>query len=195
MSAHAGLDLGSRQAHWTVVRAQAGDRAALDRLLRAIQSPLFAHIAGIVQDRDTAKDVLQDTLLLIAHKLNRLRDPRLYRSWCYRIATREAVRRARTARRWVELTEPEMAALEDAAGAHAARPDDDRPFDADLITRVPDLIATLTPAAQAVVRMHYLDGLTLSEIAEALEAPLGTIKSRLACGLDRLRTSLASRRE
>ncbi len=180
-----GLDLRSREARWTVVRAQAGDRAALDRLLRAVQSPLLTHIAGIVQDDDAALDVLQDTLLLVARRLTRLRDPRWFRAWCYRIATREAVRQARKSKRWVELTPDELAGLRDPDADDAPR------YDPDLVARVPALIAALSPASQAVVRMHYVEGMTLAEIAEALEAPPGTIRSRLHYGLEAIRGRMA----
>ena len=198
------LDLASRQAHWTVVRAQSGDRAALDRLLRAVQGPLLGHILAILRDEDAAKDVLQDTLLLVARKLTWLRDPRRFRAWAFRIATREAVRHAKKSRRWVQADDADFDALHDVRGrtdepggtdiattAHAP----DEPFDAGLVARVPELISTLPPAAQLVVRMHYLEEMTLPEIAEALEAPLGTIKSRLAYGLAGLRrTPEANRR-
>lgn len=48
-------------------------------------------------------------------------------------------------------------------------------------------IADLPPAAEIVLRLHFLEDMRLVEIAEALEVPLGTVKSRLAYGLQRLR--------
>ncbi|MCE7883443.1 MAG: sigma-70 family RNA polymerase sigma factor, partial [Actinobacteria bacterium ATB1] len=48
----------------------------------------------------------------------------------------------------------------------------------------------LPPGGQIVIRMHYLEGMTLPEIAGALSAPIGTIKSRLAYGLAALRRAL-----
>ena len=194
------LDLASRQARWTVVRAQSGDRGALDQLLRAVQVQLLGHIEAILRDEDAAKDVLQDTLLLIARKLTWLRDPRWFRAWAFRIATREAVRHAKKSRRWVRAADTDFDALREThepsdetietAVTRAAKPQDEPLFDAGLLARVPELIATLSPAAQIVLRMHYLEALSLPEIAEALEAPLGTIKSRLAYGLAGLRRAL-----
>lgn len=49
----------------------------------------------------------------------------------------------------------------------------------------------MSPASRAVVALHYLDGLTLDEIAAVLDLPAGTVKSRLAYGLAALRRVLA----
>lgn len=169
-----------------VARAQTGDRAALDAVLRELQAPLWAHVRGIVRDDETAADVLQDVLLTVCRKLSTLRDPRWLRAWAYRIATRAAVRRAHAERSWREALRGEDATA--AVDASAALDTvEETAFDASLVAAVPTLVETLSPAARAVVRMHYLDGLSLVEIAEALEVPLGTVKSRLAYGLTAMR--------
>ncbi len=183
------LDLGTGPAAWVVIRAQAGDRSALDQLLRAIQTPLLTHLSILLHDDDDALDVLQDSLLIIARKLRWLRDPRWFRAWAYRIATREAVRQARKSRRRIDILPAELEQIP------SVERDDDRAFDADLVARVPDLIAGLPPMGQIVIRMHYLEGMTLPEIAEALSAPMGTIKSRLAYGLASLRRALAEKQD
>jgi RNA polymerase sigma-70 factor (ECF subfamily) len=170
----------------TVVRAQGGDRAALDRLLRALQAPLFAHVRGITGDDALAADVLQRALLQLSRGLPSLRDPRWARAWAYRIATREAVRSTRREQAWREAL-----AGDDVLATHAAPTADEPPFDAALVARVPALVEALPPGARVVLRLHYLDGLTLPEVAEALERPIGTIKSRLAYGLSALRDKLA----
>ena len=170
-----------------VARAQGGDRAALDRLLRQLQAPLFAHVRAIVRDDDLAADVLQETLFTIARRLPSLRDPRWARAWAYRVATREAVRRARLERRWTASLHEDPAALPDAA-PEAAEPS----FDPELVARLPALLDRLSPASLVVVRLHYLDELTYAEIAEALDLAVGTVKSRLAYGLAALRRAMES---
>lgn len=169
----------------TVARAQGGDRASLDRVLRALQEPLFRHVRAVTGDDSLAADVLQRVLLQVCRRLPALRDPRWLRAWAYRIATREAVRAARREKSWRDAL-----AGDEALDAHEAVAPDDPPFDASLVARVSALVATLPPGAGAVLRLHYLDGLTLPEIAEALELPLGTVKSRLAYGLAALRRTL-----
>lgn len=167
-----------------VARAQSGDRNALDQLLRSLQEPLFEHIRAIVGDADQAKDALQDTLWRIARKLSSLRDPRWVRAWSYRIATREAVHRTHSEKRWTEALRGEAMNV---LRVETVEPD----FDPELIAQLASRIATLSPASQVVLRMRYLDGLSQAEIAEALEVPEGTIKSRLSYGLAALRREMS----
>ena len=56
-----------------------------------------------------------------------------------------------------------------------------------LVSQWAERLAELPPAAQIVLRLHFLEDMKLTEISEALEVPLGTVKSRLAYGLGRLR--------
>src|SRR5262249_51833268 len=88
-------------------RAQLGDRSALEGLLRLLEQALLEHVRGIVNDHELADDVLQETLLIVSRGLKCLREPDWVRAWAYRIATREAVRAARTAR------DPRREAIED----------------------------------------------------------------------------------
>lgn len=164
-------------------RAQLGDRGALEQLLRQLQPPLAEHIRTIVRDDDLAADVLQDVLIIIARRLGTVRQTGWVRAWAYRIATREAYRAARRSRRGQAVPLDELHELPDVAA------DDSRIPDEELLAELHAKLAELPPAAQLVLRMHYLQALTHQEIAEALEIPIGTVKSRLAYGLACLRRS------
>lgn len=166
-----------------MVRAQGDERIALDALLRALQEPLHRHIAAIVREPDLAEDVLQEVLWLVCRKLARLRDPRWVRAWAYRIATREAHRRIRRERA--------MVAIDDEVLHDVAIPLVEESPDDELLARLPALIERLSPASEMVIRMHYLDRLSIAEVAEALELSAGTVKSRLAYGLVTLRRFVA----
>ncbi|MDQ0464316.1 RNA polymerase sigma-70 factor (ECF subfamily) [Caulobacter ginsengisoli] len=167
-----------------VARAQSGNRAALDELLRQHQQALFLHARTITGNRDDAFDALQDALLLIARRLGGLRDPRWFRAWAYRITTREAVRRLKGERRLQMLREDESKAVN-----IAPDPGDGRLDQAMALAEAQ--LAKLSPAAQVAMRLHYLDSLSFVEISEALELPIGTVKSRVSDGLRQLRLAMS----
>ena len=165
--------------------AQSGDRRALDRLLRDFQAPLYRHACTIVGDADLALDALQASLLIVARRLKSLRDPRWFRAWAYRITTRESLRVARQRGRDRQLFDDgiEIEGLDHAEQAEDASAPP--PLWAERLGELP-------PGAQIVLRLHFLEEMRLAEIAEALEIPLGTAKSRLAYGLARLRALAAA---
>ena len=60
-------------------------------------------------------------------------------------------------------------------------------FEPELIERIPALLSQISPASRAVLMLHYLEEMSLSETAEILGIAAGTAKSRLAYGLESLR--------
>lgn len=173
----------ARGAAWLVLRAQAGDRAALEALLAHAEALLRPFATLVLRDADAVDDVLQEALLLVYRKLGTLREPRAFAAWARRIAGREIFRALRR-RRVYESTHDELPP-EIAADA------DPPPPPHDLLERLPELLGHVSPASRAVLALHYLDGLTIDETAAVLELPMGTVKSRLAYGLAALRKQLA----
>lgn len=167
---------------WWVLRAQSGDREALDSLLKNLQGPLYRYILSLVREGPLAEDILQEVFLRVYRKLGWLKEPSAFRSWAYRIATREAFRHLRRER---ALTE--QLADEDALKTVAAEPPSLTQFDSELIGQLPQMIEKLSPASRAVIVLYYLHEMSLDETAAVLDIPLGTVKSRLAYGLERLR--------
>src|SRR5262249_46466311 len=93
---------GEREEAWRVLRAQSGDRAALDALLRSVQESLFRYVRSLVTDHALAEDVLQEAFVRIYRKLTWLHQPELFRPWAFRIASRLAFQRLRRERRRVD---------------------------------------------------------------------------------------------
>ncbi len=170
-----------------VLRAQAGDRGALDELLRGLQGPLYGYLLALLGDGHLAEDALQETLVLVYRKLAWLRDADLLRPWAFRIATREGWRRLRREQRW-RLRSAEEETLADLADPASAPAEEFRP---EWRSRLPELLAAVSPASRAVLALHYLEELPLEETAAVLDVPLGTVKSRLAYGLTQLRRRVA----
>src|SRR5688572_1854239 len=167
-----------------VVRAQGGDRQALETLLRSVQPRLYRYVSRLVGG-DDAPDVVQETLIAIARKLAWLVDPALFHPWAFRIASRAAFRHLR------RETRHRRQAVDDADVEAIAAPEPPPPED--LLRELLDS-DEVSPASRAVLVLHFQEELPLADVAAILEIPLGTAKSRLAYGLKALRRHLAERR-
>jgi RNA polymerase sigma-70 factor (ECF subfamily) len=168
-----------------VLRAQSGDADALNALLESIQEPLYGYILSLVRDPHRAQDTLQDVLVLVIRKLYWLREPRVFRPWVFRIASRESFRCLRREHRIAVRTEDESSLQ-----SIAAELPEDR-ADPELLQRLPALLEQVPPASRAVLGLHYLNEMTLREVADVLEISLGAAKARLGYGLAILRRKMS----
>ena len=82
-----------------VERAQAGDQAAFEGLVRLSANRLFAIAYRILRDHHAAEDALQQTLVTIWDDLPKLRDPDRFEAWSYRVIVRTATADAKRGRR------------------------------------------------------------------------------------------------
>jgi RNA polymerase sigma-70 factor (ECF subfamily) len=122
-----------------VLRAQFGDREALEALLRRARPSLARYVAGIV-GADDAEDLIQDVLFLIYRKLGGLQSADVFRPWAFRIATRAAFRHLKKRKRLPTLVGDEL--LEELP-ADAAMPQVESALSA--------MLATLSPASRVVL--------------------------------------------
>ncbi len=158
-----------------VLRAQSGDRGAFDALLRTIDADLLRYVRRLAGNDAAAEDVVQDVLIQIVRKIEWLRDPNLFRPWCFRIASRAALRSLKGQRQWEELGD---VASEDAS------------IDPWQHERLLGALPRISPASRAVILLHYFEEMAISDVAAVLELSPGTVKSRLAYGLAQLRKEM-----
>lgn len=163
-----------------VEQAQRGDREAFTRLAFELSDRLFAVAHRILRDFDSAGDALQVTLLRIWRDLPTLRDPSLVEAWAYRVLVRACHDELRKLRRQVPALHllAVDGAEEDPAISIADREQLDRAF------------RTLTVEQRATVVLQYYRDLTLSEIADVLQVPIGTVRSRLHYAKRALRSAI-----
>jgi RNA polymerase sigma-70 factor (ECF subfamily) len=173
-----------------VAAAQAGDRRALDALLRRHYDRVHAicrRIAGSSRDAD---DAAQETMISIVRGLDRFDSRSAFATWIYRIATNAAVDELRKRNR-----RPPLPARDEAG--HAAEVVD--PLSARRIDAVADrlaldaALAALPEDFKAAVVLRDVGDLDYGEIAEVLGVPVGTVKSRIARGRARLAEQLGNR--
>jgi len=162
--------------------ATAEERAALFLDLIEPELPRSYKLAGyLLGDAMEAEDAVCEAVARAWQNRGRLRDPERFPAWFGRIVTnacRDRMRRRKGAR---------IVEIEDEAGSICERD----PF-ADALARdeVGRLVRKLSADQQIVVALRYWRDLPLEEIAEHLDVPLGTVKSRLYQGLRVLRVEL-----
>jgi RNA polymerase sigma-70 factor, ECF subfamily len=166
-----------------VLLAQAGDRAALEQLLRHSHAPLRRYITRLA-GADLADDILQETSIQIFRKLRFLREPAVFHAWTLRIASRIAIIHLKRAHRWQPLDGSPL-------GTFTPNPDLGGPPDAAFLS----LLDHVSPASRAVLLLHYQHDLSLEETAAILDIPVGTAKSRLHYGVSTLRKHLTLERK
>ena len=162
-----------------VAAAQAGDRLALDRLLRLHYDRVHAVCRRIVGTSHDADDAAQEAMIRIVKGLRSFDGRSSFGTWAYRIASNTALDELRKRRRRPLL--------------HVVDDDGDVPEVADRLAErhveaiverlsLDDAIADLPDDFRAAVVLRDVADLDYSEIAEVLGVPIGTVKSRIARG-------------
>ncbi|NJM53019.1 MAG: RNA polymerase sigma factor [Blastocatellia bacterium] len=171
----------SKREHFLVLLAQSGDKESLNELLRIIQTPLFHYVCRLTNNQNLAEDILQEVFFIIYRKLKWVENPQLFRAWMYRIASREAFRHLKKEKNWLQQIRDEEV-LETIQAEIS-----DEIYEPELIAKIPKMLEKVSPASRAVLILHYLEEMSLSQVAEVLDINLGTVKSRLNYGLEVLR--------
>jgi len=178
-------------------RCRRGDLDAFDRLLGLHQDGVYRTALRLLGDPDEAFDLAQDVLLTAFRKIDQFRGEARFSTWLYRITVNLARNRWKSASRKpipVSLETGRQAPDEDdpsplqvADGAPDAR---DRAAGREILEALEREIARLPESFREVIVLRHVEGLSYEDIAEAVGANLGTVKSRLARGRDHLRTAL-----
>lgn len=158
--------------------AAAGDRPAFGELVRRHGSAVRGLLRRMGAEPSLADDLAQDAFLVAFERVAEFRGEGTFSAWVRKIAARLYVRRWRKESRY----DLDAEAADESHGGEisaAARIDLD------------GALKTLSPAERLCVSLCYGAGVSHAEAAEALNAPLGTVKSHVKRGLDKLRLRLA----
>ena len=157
-----------------VERCRRGDEGAFQELVNLHKDLVFAIIARTVPDRSRAEDLAQEVFLRVHRGLPYFRGEARLSTWIYRIVANVCVQEQQERR---PATEP---LDERTPGTRAATATSDRQFsDLELRDRLEKAIARLPAHYRLVVAAHYLEGVQYEELAEAMQLPLGTLKTHL----------------
>jgi RNA polymerase sigma-70 factor, ECF subfamily len=172
-----------------VERCRRGDEGAFQELVETYKGLVFALIARTVQDRSHAEDLAQDVFLRIHRGLPYFRGEARLSTWIYRIVANVCLQdHARPAAAALD----KAVSLDDAQARGRVNPSaSDRRFgDLELRDRLEKAIARLPAHYRLVVAAHYLEGIQYEDLAEALQLPLGTVKTQLHRAKQQLRRLL-----
>ena len=167
-----------------------GDRDAFARFYDLHAALVHTFALRVLREPAEAEEVVQDVFVQVWRQAETYsRDRGTPEAWLITMARSRGIDKLRSRRRRNEMVRPaenpdrlpEPVALESASGPAEAR------------ATLGGALAELPAAQRSVLELAYFDGLTQSEIAAKLGEPLGTVKTRMRSGLERLRGMLAGR--
>jgi RNA polymerase sigma-70 factor (ECF subfamily) len=168
-----------------------GDPRALEAVLDQFGPALLHYLYTCVGHRETAEDLLQDTMMAACRHCRALRQPERVRAWLFRIARHTALNWQRRRRR-----HPDLAAspIEDLSpGPTAMNRARERTQRHDLRRLLDEALATLPSTEREVITLRHFEQLSSSEVAKVLGVRLGTVHSRTHRGLAKLMDHLRHR--
>jgi RNA polymerase sigma-70 factor (ECF subfamily) len=170
-----------------MARVAAGDRPALDLLVRRHAAPLFSFLRRLVRDHHRCEELFQETFLSVWSKRHLYEAPRSFKAWLYAIALNKC-RAAFRSRPLLTLASPP----EEADGP-LLEPDDspgDRLLADETAQLVLRAVEQLPPQQRLVVMLRVWQGLSYAEIAETLGRTEATVRSHMHHALQALRMGL-----
>jgi RNA polymerase sigma-70 factor (ECF subfamily) len=155
---------------WLALRCQSGEADAFEDLIAVMERPLLYYATSLIGNPESALDVLQEVWIKVFRTIRKLKDPASLRSWLYSITHGIAVDRIRKSyareqaeraqyEEFVEAEEPSFA-VEDAAAIHQA-------------------LSEIGLKHREVLVLHFLEDLSVAEIATVVGCSEGTVKSRI----------------
>ena len=166
-----------------VKRAQGGDRAALDRLVRRHQRALFALCLRYVRDADEAADLVQRSFVRAMGKLAELRDAGVFRSWILRIGAHLALNHIRDHARFVADDGDIETAISDERAPSAS----DRLEAAESASALRAAVNTLPTKQRMTLELRIYEDLPFRDIGVALGISEGAAKVNFHYAVRKLR--------
>jgi RNA polymerase sigma-70 factor, ECF subfamily len=165
------------------------DREAFSQLYDHFVSLVFTLAMRMLKVRSDAEDLLQEVFVQIWRQAGSYRQERgSPEAWIINMARSRAIDKIRSIRRM----EKNVVLTEDPTSTEPSVSAESSVADSEVRMTVNSALANLPDAQRRVLELAYFDGLTQTEIAERLAEPLGTIKTRMRSGIQRLRDLLGT---
>ncbi len=168
-----------------IPKAQRGDVEAFNHLVSRWEKRVFNYLLRMLSNREDAMDLSQDVFLKAYQNLRKLDDTSRFSAWLFRIAHNEAISLYR--KRRLESDEEPAEGSGGGAIAVAGR----GVFPIELSLAVSGALDRLSSEQREAVVLKIYQGFKFEEMAEILDCPVSTVKSRLYTALDLLKADLA----
>lgn len=166
-----------------IERAQAGDRAAFDALVSKYEERAYKYAFRLTRNQDLAADVVADSFVRVYSALKNFRGQSAFGTWLYRIITNCFFDRRK---RDKEAKNSSLAdGVPTGSGEMQRQYEDDSPGPDYLAERrsrerlLNEALDEMQESQKAILVMYHVEALSYEDIAEALDMPIGTVKSRL----------------
>lgn len=180
-----------------VAELRAGSEQAFASLLATFERPIYNFLYRLLESPDDAPDVTQEVFLKVFRNIREFRGECSLKTWLYRITVNEASNRrrwfARHRRRETSLEERENGSPS-AADLLADTQEDqyEQLLRRERMQAVERALAQIQEMFRVAVVMRDIEGLSYDDIAEILQVPVGTVKSRILRGREALKQKLAT---
>ena len=177
-----------------VARLRRGDLNALSELIARYQNRLYRYLLRMVRQPAEAEDLFQQTWLKVVEKVRSFDVTRNFDAWLFTLARNLAIDHLRRVRPQ-SLDEPLADNGHCATVADRIPSRDCTPLEAALAverrTHIDEAMAALPMIYREALTLRFEDGMKIEEIAQVIEVPVSTVKSRLRRSLEQLRSALA----
>lgn len=168
--------------------ALAGNTASFGSLVIKHQDRLYNALVHVTGSAEDARDLVQDAFVQAFVKLETFQRSSAFYTWLYRIAFNAAVSRKRRHKPTLSVEDQRERAGQEPVDTGS--PPEDRLEQQELACQVQSALATLTEEHRAIVVLRDMDGFDYDTIAQILDLPLGTVRSRLHRARMQLREQL-----
>jgi RNA polymerase sigma-70 factor (ECF subfamily) len=165
-----------------VKRVQHGDKTAFDLLVLKYQHRIGAVIGRFVHDHAECQDIAQESFIRAYRAIGNFRGDSQFYTWLYRIAVNTAKNHLVASKRRPPTSDVEADDAEHFAGGQRMH-DNDTPehelLRQEIAREVSDTVAALPEELRQAITLREIEGLSYEEIAEAMDCPIGTVRSRI----------------
>ncbi len=168
-----------------VIDFQNGDQKAINELVKRWHKTFCKRAYWLVKDADVAKDIAQDSWSVIINKIEGLEKPESFASWSLRIVCNKCID-------WLNKQSRNKKHLKNLKQEQVANIDEDDILDEKSIlkSKLMDAFKILPKHQQVVLQLFYKEEYSLKEISKSLNISVGTTKSRLFHGREKLKQLL-----